>query len=167
GVAARVPAPAPCIVVKCPNGPAEPEIVNPAPETGPLPVEATHPGPATAEERVIAALVEKGRLKEPDLLRARRLHAEAGGSLLGLLGRLGLVSERAHAETCAEVLGLRLLATRQVPDNPPELMEGAQPLSARFLRQFHLCPLGESGGRIVVWMADPFDDYAREAVRLA
>ena len=116
---------------------------------------------------MIAALLEKGRLKEPDLLRARRLHAEAGGSLLGLLGRLGLVSERDHAEACAGVLGLRLLSAKQVPDNPPELMEGAQPLSARFLRQFHLCALGESGGRIVVWMADPFDDYACEAVRLA
>ncbi|MGO1718739.1 MAG: type II secretion system ATPase GspE [Luteimonas sp.] len=119
------------------------------------------------EARVIAALLEKGRLKEPDLVRARRLHAEAGGSLLGLLGRLGLVSERDHAETCAEVLGLRMLAARQVPADPPELVDGAQPLSARFLRQFHLCPLGESGGRILVWMADPFDAYAINAVQLA
>ncbi|MFZ7096421.1 type II secretion system ATPase GspE [Luteimonas dalianensis] len=116
---------------------------------------------------MIAALVDKGKLKEPDLLRARRLHAEAGGSLLGLLGRLGLVSERDHAETCAGVLGLRLLSGKQVPDDPPELVEGAQPLSARFLRQFHLCPLGESGGRLMVWMADPFEEYACEAVQLA
>ena len=141
--------------------------MNPAPETAQVSPDAPGTAPVTAEERVIAALVDKGKLKEPDLLRARRLHAEAGGSLLGLLGRLGLVSERDHAETCAGVLGLRLLSGKQVPDDPPELVEGAQPLSARFLRQFHLCPLGESGGRLMVWMADPFEEYAREAVQLA
>jgi len=141
--------------------------VNPATESF-TDVAAAQPGGiSVAEERIVAALVEKGRLKEPDLDRVRRLHAEAGGSLLGLLGKLGLVSERDHAEACAEVLGLRLVAARQVPADPPELVEGAQPMSARFLKQFHLCPLGESGGRILVWMADPFDDYAADAVHLA
>ena len=121
----------------------------------------------TSEQRVIAALIDRGRLKEPDLARAQRLHGEAGGSLLGLLGRLGLVSERDHAEASAEVLGLRMVAGKQLPDDPPELVDGAQPLSPRFLRQFHLCPVGEAQGRLVVWMADPFDDYAVQAVRLA
>ncbi|WP_081770193.1 type II secretion system ATPase GspE [Luteimonas huabeiensis] len=119
------------------------------------------------EARIVAALLERGRLKEADLGRARRLHAEAGGSLLALLGRLGLVSERDHAETCAEVLGLRLVSARDLPDAPPELVEGAQPLAPRFLKQFHLCPVGERGGRLQVLMADPWDGYAREAVALA
>ncbi len=141
--------------------------MNPEPDTAILADGTDSQDAPAAEERVVAALLEKGRLKEPDLARARRLHAETGGSLLGLLGRLGLVSERDHAETCAEVLGLRLLAARQVPDNPPELIDDARPLSARFLRQFHLCPLGEARGRILVWMADPFDSYARDAVKLA
>src|SRR5690606_15723966 len=141
--------------------------VKPVSETAARPDGTPLPAPPSAEERVIAALVDKGRLKEPDLARARRLHAEAGGSLLGLLGRLGLVSERDHAETCAEVLDLRLLAGKQVPDDPPELVEGAQPLSVRFLRQLHLCPLGESGGRLMGWMADPCDAYSGESVRLA
>ena len=141
--------------------------MNPEPDTAILADGTDSQEAPAAEERVVAALLEKGRLKEPDLARARRLRAETGGSLLGLLGRLGLVSERDHAETCAEVLGLRLLAARQVPDDPPELVDGAQPLSARFLRQFHLCPLGEAQGRILVWMADPFDSYARDAVKLA
>ncbi|MEZ0469222.1 type II secretion system ATPase GspE [Luteimonas salinilitoris] len=125
------------------------------------------PDGVVPEERLIARLLDKGRLKEADLARARRLHAEAGGSLLALLGRLGLVSERDHAETCAEVLGLPLLSAKELPENPPELVEDAQPLSARFLRQFHLCPLGERGGRLAVWMADPHDAYAVDAVRLA
>nr|WP_255682001.1 type II secretion system ATPase GspE [Luteimonas sp. BDR2-5] len=112
-------------------------------------------------------MCDHGRLKEVDLARAQRLHAEAGGSLLTLLGRLGLVSERDHAEACAQVLGLPLRAGKSIPDDPPELVEGARPLSTRFLRQFHLCPVGESRGRVLLWMADPADRYALDAVRLA
>ena len=127
-------------------------------------------GPAAVpdnEGRIVAALVARGRLKEADLARARRVHDESGGSLLGLLGRLGLVSERDHAETCAEVLELPLLAARELPDTPPEPLEGSQPLALRFLKEFHLCPLGERDGRLELLMADPWDDYARQAVALA
>ena len=56
---------------------------------------------AGTDERIVAVLLEKGRLKEADLVRAKRLQEETGGSLLALLARLGLVSERDHAETCA------------------------------------------------------------------
>ena len=58
-----------------------------------------------AEARIVDALLARGRLKEADLLRARQLQREAGGGLLSLLARLGLVSERDHAETSAQVLG--------------------------------------------------------------
>ncbi|HEY9540202.1 MAG TPA: type II secretion system protein GspE, partial [Luteimonas sp.] len=67
------------------------------------------------DERIVAALLDKGRLKEPDLARARRLQEETGGNLLSLLGRLGLVSERDHAETCAEVMDLPLVAGKDAP----------------------------------------------------
>jgi general secretion pathway protein E len=69
-----------------------------------------------AEGRILDALLARGRLKEGDLARARPLHAEAGGSLLGLLVRLGLVSERDQAQASAEVLGLPLLEGKQVPE---------------------------------------------------
>jgi len=123
--------------------------------------------PDTPEARIVARLRASGRLKDVDLARAQRLHAEAGGSLLTLLGRLGLVSERDHAEACATELGLPLLAAKTVPEEPPELVDGAQPLSVRFLRQFHVLPIGESRGRLRVWMSDPHDEYALDAVRLA
>ncbi|WP_425497302.1 type II secretion system ATPase GspE [Luteimonas flava] len=123
--------------------------------------------PDTPEARIVARLRASGRLKDVDLARAQRLHAEAGGSLLTLLGRLGLVSERDHAEACAAELGLQLLGAKSVPEEPPELVDGAQPLSVRFLRQFHVLPIGESRGRLHVWMSDPQDDYALDAVRLA
>ncbi|HEX7802078.1 MAG TPA: type II secretion system ATPase GspE [Pseudoxanthomonas sp.] len=130
-------------------------------------MQQANPGAAGADERIVAALLEKGRLKDADLARARRLQEETGGGLLSLLTRLGLVSERDHAETCAEVLDLPLLNLKQVPELPPEFPPEAQPLSPRFLRQFHVCPLGESQGRLDLWMADPYDSYAVEAVQLA
>ena len=60
----------------------------------------------SADERIAALLLQRGKLKDADLARARRLQEEAGDGLLSLLGRLGLVSERDHAEACAEALGL-------------------------------------------------------------
>jgi general secretion pathway protein E len=118
---------------------------------------------ASAGERVVALLLARGRLKDADLARARRLQEETGGDLLVLLARLGLVSERDHAETCAEVFALPLVATKDLPDLPPEGL--ALPL--KFMKQFHLCPLGEEGAAVAVLMADPQDDYARHALALA
>jgi general secretion pathway protein E len=118
-------------------------------------------------ERIVQLLLAQGRLKEPDLLRARQLQRDSGGDLLALLARLGLVSERDHAEACAQVLGLRLLDGKEVPPAPPELVDGVQPIALRFLKQFHVLPLGEQRGRILLWMADPYDTYALDAMRLA
>jgi general secretion pathway protein E len=83
----------------------------------------------TADNRIAAALAARGRVKEGDLARAQRLHAEAGGSLTALLLRLGMVSERDMAEAAAEVLGLPMLSAKDCPDTAPA---GVQ-LSVRFL----------------------------------
>jgi len=132
------------------------------------PVDAmTAPVDVSPEERIVAALVAAGQLKEVDLERARRLHADTGGGLLILLARLGLVSERDHAEACARVLSLPLLAARDLPDAAPEPFAHLTLPSPKFLKQFHLCPLQEDGERLRVWMADPYDGYALSAVRLA
>jgi general secretion pathway protein E len=118
---------------------------------------------ASADDRIVAALLEKGRLKDADLQRARRLQEETGGSLLSLLGRLGLVSERDHAESSAAVLGLPLVSAKELPDLPPDGVA----LSTRFLKQFHLCPVEIGEREVGVLMADPHDVYALDAVRLA
>ena len=118
-------------------------------------------------EQIVDLLLKQGRLKDVDLARARHLQREAGGDLLVLLARLGLVSERDHAEACAQVLGLPRLAARELPESPPEGLDEASPLTVRFLKQFHVLPLGEWQGRIRLWMADPQDAYAVGAVRLA
>ena len=116
-----------------------------------------------ADERIVDALLAKGRLKETDLFRARRLQAETGGDLLALLGRLGLVSERDHAETVAEVLHLPLVSAKDVPELPPEGVA----LTTKFMKQFHVCPVMETAQRVDVLVADPHDAYVLDAVRLA
>ncbi|MBB6600061.1 type II secretion system ATPase GspE [Luteimonas sp. MC1825] len=119
--------------------------------------------PASADERIVAALLEKGRLKDADLARARRLQEETGGSLLSLLTRLGLVSERDHAEACSAVLGLPLASAKDMPELPPEGVL----LTARFMKQFHVVPVAEGDAHVEVLAADPQDPYALDAVRLA
>jgi general secretion pathway protein E len=115
------------------------------------------------DERIVAALLEKGRLKEADLVRARRLQEESGGSLLSLVARLGLVSERDHAETVAVVLDLPLVSAKDAPELPPD---GAA-LTVKFMKQFHVCPVTETDRSVEVLMADPQDAYVLDAVRLA
>jgi len=118
---------------------------------------------ASADERIVEALIAKGRLKDADLARARRLQDEAGGSLLTLLARLGLVSERDHAETVAAVLGLPLVSVKDAPELPPEGVT----LTPKFMKQFHVCPVAESEQLVDVLVADPQDAYTLDAVRLA
>ena len=120
-----------------------------------------------AESRIVALLLRNGRLKEADLARARALQRESGGSLLPLLVRLGLVSERDHAQACAEVLSLPLLEAKSVAEAAPESLLDALPLSLRFLKQFHVCPLALHEGMLDLWLSDPQEPYAAEAVRLA
>jgi general secretion pathway protein E len=117
----------------------------------------------SADERIALALLARGRLKEADLVRAQRLHAEAGGSLVALLVRLGLVSERDMAEAGSEVLGLPLVLARDCPEAPPESVS----LALRFMKQQAVVPLAESDSEVVLLMADPQDPYAAEAVALA
>jgi len=115
------------------------------------------------EDRICQQLLARGRLKEADFSRARRLHEESGGgSLVSLMTRIGLVSERDVAEASAEVFDLPLLTAKDFPENPP----GVQ-LSVRFLKQQHVCPIGEAEDRIDLLVADPADDYPVEAVRMA
>ncbi|GLQ89522.1 type II secretion system ATPase GspE [Dyella flagellata] len=116
------------------------------------------------EAAVCALLVARGRLKDNDLARARRLHEEAPeGTLTALLARLGLMSERDLAEAWAELLHAPLLAARDAPDMPPADLD----VSVRFLKQQHVVPVrvGEDGLALVV--ADPADPYPLHAVQLA
>ena len=118
------------------------------------------PIPASPDESIAALLLQRGKLKDADLVRARRLQEQDGGGLLALLGRLGLVSERDHAEACAAELDLPLRSARDVPELPPEDVA----LGLKFMKQFHVVAVALDAERIDVLLADPQDLYVLDAV---
>jgi len=116
------------------------------------------------EAAVCALLVARGRLKDNDLARAKRLHEEAPeGTLTALLARLGLVSERDLAEAWAERLHAPLLAARDAPDMPPADLD----VSIRFLKQQHVVPVRVGEDDVALVVADPADPYPLHALQLA
>jgi len=123
------------------------------------------PEEASLDERICRFLVARGRLKENDLARGRRLHEEdpASGSLVSLLTRLGLVSEREMAEGVAELLNLPLLSAKEFPEAPPQNVQ----TSIRFLKYHHVCPIGESDDDVTLLVADPADEFPMQALKLA
>ncbi len=128
-------------------------------------METPNPAPVESlDERICEHLVARGRLKEADLARARRLLEESGdGNLVPLLTRLGLVSEREMGESLAEVLGLQLLSAKECPDTPPPSVQ----MSVRFLKQYHVVPIAESETGVTLLMADPAETYPLQALALA
>ncbi len=130
---------------------------------GAAPVEVIAPI-SDQEARIVQVLIDRARLKDADLQRARRVHAEnSEGSLLALLTRLGLAGEREVAEASGEVLQLPLVSAKDCPEVPPS---GVQ-LSLRFLKHFHVVPVGETEDQITLLVADPNDPYPVQAARMA
>jgi len=122
------------------------------------------PAPPSLDERICEHLVARGRLKEADLVRARRLQQENGeGNLVPLLTRLGLVSEREMGDALSEVFELPLLSIKDCPETPPPNVQ----MSVRFLKQYHVVPISETDTSIALLMSDPADEYPLQAVSLA
>src|SRR6201994_1915791 len=117
-------------------------------------------GSDSLDERICDFLVEHGRLKETDLVRARRLHEEnAEGNLVPLLTRLGLVSERDMGEALAELLHLPLITAKECPEAPPQ----TSAMSVRFLKQYHVVPIAEDEKSVTLLVGDPANEYPRQA----
>jgi len=130
----------------------------------PLPTSPLEGHDETLDERICAYLVARGRLKENDLLRAKRLLEENGeGNLVPLLTRLGLVSEREMGDALAEVMGLQLVTAKEFPDAPPQNVA----MSIRFLKQHHIVPIGETEDKVIWVVADPAEEYPIQAAQLA
>ncbi len=118
---------------------------------------------AAPDDPVCAHLQANGRLKSTDLRRAQAYQEQHGGDLVTLLVRLGLVSERDVAEAEAALLDLPLVRTADLPDEAPELPD----ISVRFLKQNLILPIAESNGDLTVVMANPRDEFARQALAMA
>jgi general secretion pathway protein E len=119
--------------------------------------------PHGTDDPVCGYLVENNRLKQSDLKRAVSYQEQHGGDLVTLLVRLGLVSERDVAEAESDLLGLTLVRTADLPDEAPELPD----VSVRYLKQNLILPIAESNGDLTVVMANPRDEFARQALAMA
>ena len=127
-------------------------------------IEATATGaPPAVEDPVCAFLLENNRLRSADLRRAQSYQEQHGGDLVTLLVRLGLVSERDVAEAEAGLMELPLVRTADLPDEAPEVPD----VSVRFLKQNLILPIAESNGDLTVVMANPRDEFARQALSMA
>src|SRR5690349_10021946 len=102
------------------------------------------------EEELGEALVDAGRLERRGLDRALRLRS-GPGDLIGLLPRLGLISERDLAEAIAQQLGLPLLEARDYPEAP--VLKDR--IGLRFLRDSRVVPLAASDDHVMLAMANP------------
>jgi general secretion pathway protein E len=107
-------------------------------------------------------LIRRGRLDARSLDRALKARSGTRQGLLQVLSKLGLVSERDLADAVAEQLGLSVVGPRDYPALP--VLE--EQIGARFLRESRILPLAVDGEDVVLAMADPYDRYAIDAVRL-
>ena len=108
-------------------------------------------------------LVERQKLAEADLQRARRVRESTGEGLDSLLIKLGLVSERDLAEALSAHLQLPLVR----PADYPEVPATNGGVSPRFLKESRVIPLFEDEQGLTVAMSNPTDEYVLSALRLA
>ncbi len=110
-----------------------------------------------------ASLVDSGTIDRRTLDRARRVAAETGARLDQVLTQLGLVSDRGLAEALAQLIGAPLVGAADYPD-APLLHDRLRP---KFLRRVRAMPIGATGDRAIIAMADPLDTFTRNAIAAA
>ena len=113
-------------------------------------------------DQVCAWLMQHAGLKTADLERAQRLSTEPG-DLLGLLTRLGLVSEIELARAWADLLNAPLL----LADAAPPLLDPLPVLTERFMRHYQIVPMGWQQGGLRVLAANPAQLYPFQALAYA
>lgn len=121
------------------------------------------PSDPMARSPLLELLVEHGKIDRQDAERVNRLANETHEQTDILLTRLGLITEDALAHLLSELLGIPLVDRSEYPDSP--LLENQ--LGINFLREYRVLPVAETDQGLIVAMANPLDDYALNALRLA
>lgn len=113
--------------------------------------------------RVLAELMRLGLLDQDGAARAARLSQMSGQSIVRVILDLGLTPEDALIGAISGLLGLGLVEADGFPD---ALLEGTG-LSERFVVAAGVVPLACDAEQLTIAIADPFDAYTLNAVRLA
>lgn len=122
------------------------------------------PKKLTFEEQLCQYMIEKGRLKQEDLVRGERLFAETlSTSLVPLLVRLGLASERDVATSLSELMNLEMIKEKDYPESVT--VETEFPI--RFMRENLFVPIFEDSDKIKAIMVYPSDEFTVKSIKMA
>lgn len=116
------------------------------------------------EAKLCQYMIDKGRLKEDDLVRGERLFAETiSTSLVPLLVRLGLASERDVALSLSELMELDIIKEKDYP----ETVTTETDFPMRFMRENLFVPIAEDAKGIKVIMVYPSDVFTVKSIKMA
>jgi len=119
--------------------------------------------PLNFEQKLCQYLVDQARLKDEDLQRGLRLNKESFGvSLVPLLVRLGLASERDVAQSLHELLGFPIISDKDFPETTS--IDAEFPI--RYMRESQFVPIDESDKKLTVVMVYPYEDYLIKAIQM-
>ena len=130
----------------------------------PSPTSANENLPTDCYGQFADCLVSKGKVREAEINRARRLAAQTDDQTLpALLMKLGILSERDIAEALAEVTRLPLIGGNDYPETSPL----PDTVASRFLKENHIVGIGAQEGAFEVAIADPLEQRLLDALALA
>jgi type II secretion system protein E len=114
--------------------------------------------------RPLGQLLLEGGLITPDILREALARQKSAPAPLGeILVAMGAVSREDVLRALAQQLGLPYLTRDELPSSVPVLKN----LSAKYLRQYRVCPLGMEGSTLTVATADPANPLLQDDLRQA
>lgn len=116
------------------------------------------------EHSLCQYMIVKGRLKEEDLVRGERLFQETlSTSLVPLLVRLGLTSERDVATSLSELMNLEMIKEAEYPESVTIETE----FPVRFMQENLFVPVAEDAEELKVIMVYPSDEYTVKSIKMA
>jgi general secretion pathway protein E len=115
-------------------------------------------------EALTQLLVDRGHCDARAIERGRQVALQTGTPPEAVLIQLGLLTERALAESYAELLDLPIADASRYPSEAPLL---ADCLPGRFLRQARSLPVAVDDDVVVLASADPLDTFTPAAVATA
>jgi general secretion pathway protein E len=118
----------------------------------------------TFEDQLCQYMIDNGRLREEDLIRGKRLFNETlSTSLVPLLVKLGLASERDVANSLSELMNIEILKEKDYPESVT--LETEFPI--RFMRENLFVPIDEDEENIKVILVYPSDEFTVQAIKMA
>lgn len=114
-------------------------------------------------EALANLLIERGKVSELDLERAKSVLSSSGEQLSQILVKLGMVAERDVANLQVELFDYDLVTEDDYPEEP--ILEDQ--ISKVFLKESHILPLADDGACLHIACLNPADTFATKALSLA